>query len=219
MKKILILCLALVFVMLLNASCGAVNTGEEDAPKAADNAETQPAADDSEPADDTETAGLPNDPDSPGTGDTDGEDPGDTTGADTIGEVKIKEEFTELMTFDSDGISFKLPANHDGTYFKDCGAPCVVMFDRYNNHVVAYDEYDSYAPIEKKEAGGYVYDYQKFNYLGIEDWRIYVIKIAFTESRNEMEHCFYRILYNVYAKDYDDAQVEKFMSTIQFKYY
>ena len=83
------------------------------------------------------------------------------------------------------------------------------MIDRYGNDVVAYHEYDNFATIEKKTAGGHTFDYQKFNYLDLPNWRMYVIKIVHNYE-------YYRFIYNVYAEEYDDAQVVKFMETIRF---
>ena len=89
------------------------------------------------------------------------------------------------------------------------GTNCRVTVDRYGNDVAAYHEYDKNAEIEKKTVGDYTFDYQKFNYLNIPDWRMYVIRI-------EHNHEYYRFIYNVNAQEYDDAQVEKFMQTISF---
>ena len=128
-----------------------------------------------------------------------------------------KEEFTELLEYKDDGVSLKLPANHEGNLFMDMGVNCMVTVDRYNADVVAYHEYDNEAPIQQKTVNGRTYDYQEIiNYWGMPDWCIYVIRIAFTESRNQMEHRYYKILYTVYGEDYPESQVEKFMQTIVF---
>lgn len=125
-------------------------------------------------------------------------------------------EFTAKVTLKDEWVEFCLPENHDGLSFKDMGANCLINVDRYDAPVAAYYEYDSEGETVKKTVGGYTFDYQKFNHFGIEDWRMYVIRIAFTDSPNQMEHEYYRFIYNVYAKEYDDAQVEKFMQTIRF---
>ena len=130
--------------------------------------------------------------------------------------INVPKEFTSEIVLEDDGISFKLPDDHDGGYFTDLGVNCGVQIDEYDANVVAYHEYDDQAPVEKKTVGDYTFDYQKFNYLGIPNWKFYVIRIAFNDSPNQMEHRYYRIIYNVYAEEYDDAQVEKFMKTIRF---
>ncbi|MBR5769766.1 MAG: hypothetical protein IKZ81_03015 [Clostridia bacterium] len=131
-----------------------------------------------------------------------------------------KEEFTELLEYKDDGVSLKLPANHDGNLFKDMGVNCMVTVDRYGADVVAYHEYDDEAPVQLKTVNGRTYEYQEIiNYWGMPDWCIYVIKIAFTESRNQMEWSYYRILYTVYKEGYDSSQVEKFMETLEFAWY
>ena len=131
-----------------------------------------------------------------------------------------KEEFTDPLTYEDDGVSFKLPANHQGNLFTDMGVNCMVEVDRYDADVVAYHEYDNEAPIQTKTVNGRTYEYQEIiNYWGMPDWCIYVIKIAFTESRNQMEWSYYRILYTVYKEGYDASQVEKFMNTIEFAWY
>ena len=139
------------------------------------------------------------------------------SGTDNPGQSKGgREEFTALYRNEYESIEFCLPENHEGNLFTDMGANCMVEANCYSNPVVAYYEYDKESPIEKKTVGKYTFDYQKFNYLGISNWRMYVIKIAFTDDPNQMVHRYYRIVYNVYSEDYDDAQVEKFMSTINF---
>ena len=131
-----------------------------------------------------------------------------------------KEEFTELLEYKDDGVSLKLPANHDGNLFMDMGVNCMVTVDRYNADVVAYHEYYNEAPNQQKTVNGRTYEYQEIiNYWGMPDWCIYVIRIAFTESRNQMEWSYYRILYTVYKEGYDASQVEKFMETIEFAWY
>ena len=118
-------------------------------------------------------------------------------------------EFTAPVRLETDYVEFCLPEDHDGVSFTDMGANCVLMIDRYGNDVAAYHEYDRYGEIQKKTVGGYTFDYQKFNYMDLPNWRIYVIRIFHNGD-------YYRFLYNVYATEYDDAQVEKFMGTIRF---
>ena len=118
-------------------------------------------------------------------------------------------EFTALVRLETDFVEFCLPDDHDGNLFKDMGANCAVTVDRYGNDVAAYHEYDKSAEIEQKTAGNHTFDYQKFNNMGIPDWRMYVIRIVHN-------HEYYRFIYNVYAEEYDDRQVEKFMETIRF---
>ena len=131
-----------------------------------------------------------------------------------------KEEFTEQLTYEGEGISLKLPANHEGNMFVDMGVNCMVEVERYDADVVAYHQYDDEAPIQQKTVNGRTYEYQEIiNYWGMPDWCIYVIKIAFTESRNQMEWSYYRILYTVYKEGYDASQVEKFMETLEFEWY
>lgn len=122
---------------------------------------------------------------------------------------KEAKEFTALVRLEDDFVEFCLPEDHDGGSFVDMGANCSIMFDRYGNDVVAYHEYDKNGTIEKKTVGNHTFDYQKFNYLDLPNWRMYVIRI-------EHSHEYYRFIYNVYAEEYDDAQVEKFMNTIRF---
>ena len=149
-----------------------------------------------------------------GAPDTDGQqDTGTGTEEQNVSGAK---EFTAKVTLEDEWVEFCLPEDHDGMVFTDMGANCVLYVDRYSNPVSAYYEYDDQGETVKKTVGKYTYDYQKFNYLGIEDWRIYVIMIAFTDDPNQMSHEYYRFLYTVFAKEYDDAQVEKFMDTIRF---
>ena len=122
------------------------------------------------------------------------------------GEAK---EFTAKVRLESDFVEFCLPEDHDGAFFTDMGVNCAISIDRYGNDVVAYHEYDKYGTVEKKTVGEYTFDYQKFNYMDLPDWRMYVIRIV----RN---HEYYRFVYNVYSAEYDDQQVEKFMETIRF---
>ncbi len=122
---------------------------------------------------------------------------------------KEAKEFTSPIRLETDFIEFCLPEDRDGNIFTDMGASCMVTVDRYGNDVAAYHEYDSQASVEKKTVGEYTFDYQKFNYMDVPDWRIYVIRIVHNYE-------YYRFLYNVYSSDYDDAQVEKFMKTIRF---
>lgn len=131
-----------------------------------------------------------------------------------------KQEFTDPVNYEDEGISFKLPADHDGFMFKDMGYNCMLEVERYGYETEAYHMYDDEAPIVQKTVNGRTYEYQKIvDHYGMPDWWIYVIKIAFTDSPNQMEWSYYRILYNYYGHDYDDAQVEKFMSTIEFAWY
>jgi hypothetical protein len=122
---------------------------------------------------------------------------------------KEAKEFTSPVRLESDFVEFCLPEDHDGGTFSDMGANCVITIDRYGNDVVAYHEYDDQGPVEKKTVGEYTFDYQKFNYLNIPNWRMYVIRIVHNYE-------YYRFIYNVYSSEYDDAQVEKFMKTIRF---
>ena len=122
---------------------------------------------------------------------------------------KEAKEFTSPIRLETDFVEFCLPEDRDGNIFTDMGASCMVTVDRYGNDVAAYHEYDSQASVEKKTVGEYTFDYQKFNYMDVPDWRIYVIRIVHNYE-------YYRFLYNVYSSDYDDAQVEKFMKTIRF---
>ena len=191
MKKIIIALLASVILLLLCACSGTVE--EIDTQTAADS-KTE-TAQNAESKTETET---------------------DSEGIESAEVINVPKEFTAEIVLEDDGISFKLPDDHDGGYFTDLGATCAVQVDEYDANVVAYHEYDDQAPVEKKTVGDYTFDYQKFDYLGISNWKFYVIRIAFTESRNQMEHRYYRIIYNVYAEKYDDAQVEKFMKTIKF---
>ena len=136
---------------------------------------------------------------------TEGKAP-ETKGADGPKDAK---EFTSAVRLEYDFVEFCLPEDRDGNMFTDMGASCAVTVDRYGNDAAAYHEYDSQASIEKKTVGEYTFDYQKFNYMDMPNWRIYVIRIVHNGE-------YYRFLYNVYSSEYDDAQVEKFMETIRF---
>ncbi|MBQ7670102.1 MAG: hypothetical protein IJS45_05215 [Clostridia bacterium] len=196
MKKALI-CIILVVSMFAAASCGAVESIESDTETAAGIADTETE----QTAEDTA---------------------GDEVTVDTMKEFeeRVKEEFTSHIDYNAyEECSFNLPENHDGFMFTDMGYTCMLQVDCYDYINAAYNEYNNEAPIEKKTVGDYVFDYQKFDYLGLPNWRMYVIRIAFDQSNNQMEHRFYRFVYNVYGEDYDDAQVEKFMRTIEFLYY
>ena len=45
-----------------------------------------------------------------------------------------------------------------------------------------------------------------------------MIRIAFTDSPNQMAHQYYLIACNVFAPKYDDARAEAFMRTLRFTY-
>ncbi len=125
-------------------------------------------------------------------------------------------EFTSTLRWDDEFFECRLPENREGNIFTDCGLSCMVTCDRYGADVVAYHEFDNQGETVKKTVGNYTYDFQSFDNYGIKDWHIFVIRIAFTESRNQMEHSYYKILYNVYGEGYPESQVEKFMQTIVF---
>ncbi|MBP5231328.1 MAG: hypothetical protein ILO68_06315, partial [Clostridia bacterium] len=91
--------------------------------------------------------------------------------------------------------------------------------DCYDGDVVAYHEYDGEGETVKKTVGSHTYDYQSFDYLGLKNWHIFVIRIAFTESRNQMEHRYYKILFTAYGEGYPESQVEKFMGTLRFTWF
>lgn len=130
---------------------------------------------------------------------------------------KVAQEYTEPFEFTYDYVSVCLPANHNGNMFTDLGVSCMVTVDRYDYSTVAYHEYDDQGTITKKTIGDYTYDFQHFYNMGIKNWQMYVIRIAFDQSPNQMEHAFYRFIFNVYSEEaFDDAQVEKFMKTISF---
>ena len=192
MKKICIL-LAAVLLMTALVSCGGA-------------AEGPAAASDPEPASSAQQTESQTESQAESQTESQADETQEASAASGTAEAQ---EFTALVSLEYDFVEFCLPENHDGVSFVDMGANCTVMIDRYGNDVVAYHEYDNFAAIEKKTAGGHTFDYQKFNYLDLPNWRMYVIKIV---HNNE----YYRFIYNVYAEEYDDAQVEKFMSTIRF---
>ncbi len=203
MKRLLSVLLLLILVFGV-CSCGGSTGGES----SGDRKKTEPASTSADSSDGSET------PASAPVGTSDESDPSssepvdtpDTTEPAQKGEAK---EFTSLVTLESDRVAFCLPEDRDGAVFTDMGANCTLYVDRYNTDVAAYYEYDDEGETVKKTVGDYTFDYQKFNHYGIEDWLMYVIRIAHNGD-------YYRFLYNVYAKDYDDAQVEKFMETIRF---
>lgn len=123
-------------------------------------------------------------------------------------------EFTSKLEWTDEGIEFCLPEDREGNLFTDCGLTCMVTGESYGNDVVAYHEYDKEGEITKKTAGKYTFDYQSFDYLGLPDWHMYVIRLASTDSPNQMAHRYYRIIYTVYGAEYPDSQIEKFMATI-----
>ncbi|MBP5270913.1 MAG: hypothetical protein ILO42_08150 [Clostridia bacterium] len=125
-------------------------------------------------------------------------------------------EFTSTLRWDDEFFECRLPENREGNIFTDCGLSCMVTCDRYGTDVVAYHEYDDQGETVKKTVGEYTYDFQSFDNYGIKDWHIFVIRIAFTESHNQMEHEYYKIVYTVYGEGYPESQVEKFMQTIVF---
>ena len=66
----------------------------------------------------------------------------------------------------------------------------------------------------KKTVCNYTFDYQAFDNYGISNWKVFVIRLASTERPNQMEHRYYKIVYNAYGEKYPESQVEKFMQTI-----
>ena len=131
----------------------------------------------------------------------------------------LANEFTRPVKWESDGIEFCMPENYDSGFFNDCGLNCMIQADCYDANVSAYHEYDKESETIKKTVGKYTFDYQSFDYLGLKDWHIIVIRIAFTESRNQMEHRYYKIVYTVYGENYPESQVEKFMATLHFPWF
>ena len=127
--------------------------------------------------------------------------------------------FTRFVSWEDDGIEFSMPDNYDRGFFTDCGLNCIIQGDCYSADVVAYHEYDKECETVKKTVGKYTFDYQSFDYLGLSDWHLFVIRIAFTESRNQMEHRYYKIVYTVYGADYPESQIEKFMATLHFPWF
>lgn len=134
-------------------------------------------------------------------------------------DIGLAKEFTSPMEWTSDGLKFCLPEDHDATSFTDCGLNCLFTGDCYDADVVAYHEYDNEGETVKKTVGKYTFDFQSFDYLGLSDWHIFVIRIAFTESRNQMEHRYYKLLYTVYGSGYPESQVENFMKTLDFTWF
>ena len=190
MKKIAAIILSVLFILSL-AACGA-------AKPAADNTDTGSSG----KTEKTEKAG----------------ESGTTAGnsKSKIADPGQAGEFTSTLRWSDEQFECRLPENRDGNLFTDCGLTCMVTCDRYDADVVAYHEFDSQGEIVKKTVGNYTYDYQSFDNFGIKDWHIFVIRIAFTESRNQMEHRYYKILYTVYGEGYPESQVDKFMQTIVF---
>ena len=127
--------------------------------------------------------------------------------------------FTSLLQLEDEGVDFFLPEVRQQNLFTDCGINCMVTCDCYDADVVAYHEYDKEGETVKKTVGSHTYDYQSFDYLGAPNWHIFVIRIAFTESRNQMEHRYYKILFTAYGADYPESQVEKFMETLRFTWF
>ena len=150
--------------------------------------------------------------------------PADTTKSSQQSNGKVADEsqakeFTKPLKWESEGIELSLPADSEGNLFSDCGLNCMVTADCFDADVVSYHEYDKQSEATQKTVGKYTYDFQSFDYLGIKDWHMFVIKIAFTESRNQMEHRYYKIIYTVYGEDYPVSQVEKFMETLHFTWF
>lgn len=131
-----------------------------------------------------------------------------------IADIKQAKEFTDLTHGLDEEIEFRLPEGHQGNIFEDCGVNCLVVAECFDADVVAYHEYDKEGEVTQKTVGAYTFDFQSFDYMGLKDWHIYVIRMANTESRNQFEHRYYKIVYNVYGEGYPDSQIEKFMQTI-----
>ncbi len=191
MKKIISALLLIALCLSLLASCGA----------------SSPVPSGSEDADRTEKTNGSNE-----TEETNG-----TEGPGTIKELDEAKEFTAVITalVDDEGIEFCLPEDHEGNLFTDCGVNCMVTAESFGNDVVAYHEFDNQGTIVKKTVGNYTFDYQAFDNYGISNWKVFVIRFASTERPNQMEHRYYKIVYNAYGEKYPESQVEKFMQTIR----
>ena len=190
MKKIISAFLLIALCLSLLASCGAsapVPGGSEDENKT----ETEKTAD----TDETKK----------------------TEGPGTIKELDEAKEFTAVFTafVDDEGIEFCLPEDHEGNLFTDCGVNCMVTAESFGNDVVAYHEFGNQGTIVKKTVGNYTFDYQAFDNYGISNWKVFVIRLASNERPNQMEHRYYKIVYNAYGEKYPESQVEKFMQTIR----
>ena len=82
--------------------------------------------------------------------------------------------------------------------------------DRYTTGVAFLHSYDDKADeIKKVKINGVTYEYFKF--YNLDDWIIYIYRY---EVNNDITYYFE---FNVYAKEYDDTQIEKLMNTVEYK--
>lgn len=125
--------------------------------------------------------------------------------------VGEKAEFTELVSDDLLHVKYKLPKGYESkNTYKDQGKTVVINMDRYTTGVAFLHSYDDKADeIKKVKINGVTYEYFKF--YNLDDWIIYIYRY---EVNNDITYYFE---FNVYAKEYDDAQIEKFMNTVEYK--
>ena len=222
MKRLTIL-LALLLIAALVGSCSVSELEKSDPPSgSADGtvsdtsaAEIQESGNDSIP-DTYSSAADPSESAAEESGNDGHASSGESGQAD---EPKEAKEFTSLLKWEDEGVELCLPEDREMNMFSDCGINCLVTVDCYDGDVVAYHDYDDQGGVVKKTVGKHTYDYQSFDYLGLENWHIFVIRIAFTESRNQMEHRYYKILFTAYGAGYPESQVEKFMKTLRFTWF
>ena len=124
--------------------------------------------------------------------------------------INSKEEFNKTVFLDEFNIEYKLPSNSTSEYdFEDMGCSIILDVSEHETDDAILHINDSKAKtIETTNINGYSYEHYK--YSNDEDNVTYIY-------RTQVNGKYYAFDYNVYGLDYDDTQVEKFISTVVFK--
>lgn len=127
--------------------------------------------------------------------------------------LKTKEEkvsFTKDVIKESSHVKYKVPesTNSMGS-FKDLGKNCYLTYYTNQTSVYALYPYDENVDtINKVTINGFNYETYKY----VDNTTIHYV------YRTKVNNDFHLFVYDVYATDYDDSQVEAFMNTVEFTY-
>lgn len=125
-------------------------------------------------------------------------------------ETKEKVTFTKEIYKESAHVKFKLPESADSMQsFKDEGKSCFIYY--YTNQSSVYALYPFDDKVEKVET----VNINGFNYETYKYLEGTIIHYVYRTKVNNDYHLFQ---YDVFDKEYEDSQVEKFMNTVEFVY-
>ena len=96
--------------------------------------------------------------------------------------------------------------------YNDNGVRVMFYAENYGNPVARMKEYDKFAEkIEKVTINGFEYECYRAKYM--DNWTIYVYRTKL--SNND----YYYFEFNVYANEYEDSHIAKFMETVEYLRY